>query len=231
MWIAIVPAIVRTEPEPTPNVCDRLERLLPQPRMRRQTEIVVRREIDDRLVVERGVRLLLVVEDAQPAVEVLLLERVELVAQVGERIADASGEYIRGRDFGGESGRLERLRHALELRAGLGSSVSRDAIHSVNSTCRIAAVGTARMAPGMPSSLPPISSATMTATALTPTCRSMTFGTSTWFSSCCCTTKNRSRQQDLLDRHRGGHAIAGIAARIGPTTGIISPIAEISAST
>ena len=87
MWIAIVPAIVRTEPEPTPNVARRLERALAQPRMRRQAEVVVRREVDDRAVVERGVRLLLVFEDAQVAVEALLLQGVELVAQVGQRIS------------------------------------------------------------------------------------------------------------------------------------------------
>src|SRR6187200_926092 len=44
--------------------------------------------------------------------------------------------------------------------------VSRVPIHSVKSTCRMAAVGTARMAPGIPSSLPPISSAVITVTAL-----------------------------------------------------------------
>ena len=42
-----------------------------------------------------------------------------------------------------------------------------------------AAVGTARMAPTMPSSEPPMSSAMITTTALTPTWRSITFGTST----------------------------------------------------
>ena len=42
----------------------------------------------------------------------------------------------------------------------------------------MAAVGTARIAPRMPSSLPPMSSDTMTVTALTPTCRAMIFGTS-----------------------------------------------------
>ena len=76
------------------ELLDRFERLLPQPRVRRQTEIVVRREIDDRAVVERGVGLLLVVEHAQVPIEVLLLERVELVAEVGERVLTHWGEYI-----------------------------------------------------------------------------------------------------------------------------------------
>ena len=44
-------------------------------------------------------------------------------------------------------------------------------------TWRMAADGTARMAPRMPSSEPPISSAMMTVTALTPTCLDMIFGT------------------------------------------------------
>ena len=54
-------------------------------------------------------------------------------------------------------------------------------------------LGTASMAPRMPSSEPPTSSATMTITALTPTWRSMTFGTSRWFSTCCCSRKKTSR--------------------------------------
>ena len=86
MWMAMVPAMVRTEPVPTPNACDRLERLCAQPRVRREPEVVVRREVDDRLVVDGGVRLLLVLEDAQLAVEVLFLQRVELLAEVGERV-------------------------------------------------------------------------------------------------------------------------------------------------
>jgi hypothetical protein len=42
---------------------------------------------------------------------------------------------------------------------------------------RIAAVGTARIAPGMPSRLPPMSSEMITVTGLKPTCRDMIFGT------------------------------------------------------
>ena len=57
---------------------DRLERALAQPRMRRQPEVVVRREVDDLPVVDRRLRLLLVVEDAEMAVEALRFERVEL---------------------------------------------------------------------------------------------------------------------------------------------------------
>ena len=57
--------------------------------------------------------------------------------------------------------------------------------------------------------LPPISSATITVTALTPTCRDMIFGTSMWFSSCCCRKKKISTRSDLLRRHRRGHRDRG----------------------
>jgi hypothetical protein len=43
MWIAIVPAIVRTEPEPTPN--SRSPRSRAECRVRREPEIVVRRQL------------------------------------------------------------------------------------------------------------------------------------------------------------------------------------------
>ena len=65
--------------------------------MRRQSEVVVRREVDDRSMVERRVRLLFVVEDAEAAVEILLLERLELVAQVGQRIGAHPRQYRRRR--------------------------------------------------------------------------------------------------------------------------------------
>ena len=77
-----------------------------------------------------------------------------------------------------------------------------------------------------------MSSATMTVTALTPTCRAMTFGTSTWFSNCCCTTKKTSTSRTRLQRdaRRDGDRRES-PTRIGPTTGISSPTPEISAST
>ncbi len=53
----------------------------------------------------------------------------------------------------------------------------------------MAAVGTARIAPTSPSSDPPINNAMMTSTGLMPTCRDITFGTRTWFSTCCCKKK------------------------------------------
>ena len=42
--------------------------------MRGEAEIVVRRQIDDRLSIERGVRCLLAVEDSQMTIKPLLLE-------------------------------------------------------------------------------------------------------------------------------------------------------------
>ena len=90
----MVPAIVRTEPEPTPSSRDRLERRLAQPRMRRQAEIVVRGEVDDLAVVERARVALLAFEDAEVTIEALLLERVELAGEVVERIGGASAFSI-----------------------------------------------------------------------------------------------------------------------------------------
>ena len=95
----------------------------------------------------------------------------------------------------------------------------------------MAAVGTARIAPTMPSSLPPMSSATITVTALTPTCRAMTFGTRTWFSNCCCRRRRSITNSTVFSEMLEATAIAGIAERIGPTTGISSPMPEISART
>ena len=65
----------------------------------------------------------------------------------------------------------------------------------------------------------------ITITALTPTCRSMTFGTSTWFSNCCCTRKKIATPSASVGDTVKATATAGIAASSGPTIGIISPIA------
>ena len=86
MWIAIVPAIVRTEPEPTPNSSIASSAALAQPRMRRQAEVVVRRQVDAERPSTTRVRPLLVVEHAQLAVEALALEGVELGSEIGQRI-------------------------------------------------------------------------------------------------------------------------------------------------
>ena len=82
----IVPAMVRTEPEPTPYSSSALERVLAQPRVRGEAQVVVRREVDDLPAVERRARRLLGVEDAQGAVEALLFQGLQLLAQVRQRI-------------------------------------------------------------------------------------------------------------------------------------------------
>ncbi len=63
------------------------ERPLPQHRVRRQTEVVVRRQVDDLTVVERALVGLFAVEHAQPPVESLLFQRIELGAEKSEGIA------------------------------------------------------------------------------------------------------------------------------------------------
>ena len=74
MCISMVPAIVRTDPVPTPKRADRFERALAQLGMGGQAEIVVRREVDDRFVIDRRVGLLLAIENPQVAVKLLFLE-------------------------------------------------------------------------------------------------------------------------------------------------------------
>src|SRR5690606_14075124 len=119
-------------------------------------------------------------------------------------------------------GRAPRAAHQLFVASGNASSIR---------TWRIAAVGTARIAPTMPRSEPPMSSETITTTALTPTWRSITFGTRIWFSNCCCATKKTVTPSATAGDTEKATMMAGIAARRGPTTGIISPIAAMSAST
>lgn len=72
----------------------------------------------------------------------------------------------------------------------------------------------------IPSSDPPSSSATMTTTGLTPTCRSMIFGTSRWFSICCCTsqkiaTHNAARGETVSATRRAGTAESSGAITYG----------------
>src|SRR6185503_5713074 len=64
----------------------RLERRLAQLRMRRQTEVVVRGEVDDGALVEGGVSFLLTVEHPQAAVQALRLEGVELLREIAKRV-------------------------------------------------------------------------------------------------------------------------------------------------
>ena len=81
MCSAIVPAIGRTDPVPTPKRRDRLERALAQRRVRGQPEIVVGGEVDDRPAVDRGACRLLAVEHPQRAIDAL-------PAEFGQRLID-----------------------------------------------------------------------------------------------------------------------------------------------
>ena len=69
----------------------RLERALAQARMRGQSQIVVRRKIDDGAVIERRLRFLFVFENAKLAVQPLSFERRQLRREVRERIASHAG--------------------------------------------------------------------------------------------------------------------------------------------
>ena len=86
---------------PDTEAPDRFERALAQLGMGRQAEIVVRRQVDYRCVIERRVGLLLAIENPQVTVKILFLEAIELLAEVGQwvgahrtsirRLAPASG--------------------------------------------------------------------------------------------------------------------------------------------
>ncbi len=67
--------------------------------MRGQSQIIVRREIDDLLAVEGADRRLLVVEHAQLEVRALGLEFVELVGEIGERVGAGCGGHGRPREL------------------------------------------------------------------------------------------------------------------------------------
>ena len=67
-------------------VLDRLQRRGAQFRMSRQAQIVVRRKVHDRPVVDSCVCFLFILENAQIPVELLFLQRVEFLSEVGERV-------------------------------------------------------------------------------------------------------------------------------------------------
>ncbi len=77
----MVPAMVRTAPEPTPIFARSFERGLAQLGMRGQAKIIVGGEIDDFFAVEGADRGLLVFEHAQLEVRALGLEFVELIGE------------------------------------------------------------------------------------------------------------------------------------------------------
>ena len=97
MCSSIVPAMVRTDPEPTPN--RRVaSSAASRSRWRRQPEVVVRRKVDDRTVVDGGVGALVALEHAQTPEQSLRLERVELQTEVGERIVQTGPSVVSRRE-------------------------------------------------------------------------------------------------------------------------------------
>ncbi len=82
----IVPAIVRTEPDADAEASDGLERALAQPRMRRQAQVVVRGEVDDLAVVERGRGALFPFEHSKVPEQPLLPELLDFSRQECEGI-------------------------------------------------------------------------------------------------------------------------------------------------
>jgi hypothetical protein len=83
--MSIVPAIVRTDPDPTPNV-RMASSARSRPRMRGQAEVVVRREVDDLAAVEGGIGFLFAFEHAKAPIQTLLFEGIELGGEVSERV-------------------------------------------------------------------------------------------------------------------------------------------------
>ena len=171
-------------------------------------------------MVERGTGLLLVVEHAQVPIEVLLLERVELVAQKGERVLThgasiSFGSRVRVR--GSKSLiRIVRTSYSSTITHKVSEPatreprpiyfvVSREFRHSVNSTCRMATVGTARIAPGMPSSLPPTSSAVIDRDGADADLSRHHLRHEHVILDLLLHDEEDHDQQDLLQRHRGGY--------------------------
>ena len=74
--------MVRTAPDPTPYLRVGLERRFAQLGMRGQPQVIVRREVDDMLAVDRGLRRLLILQHAQLKVRAFLFEFVHLVGEV-----------------------------------------------------------------------------------------------------------------------------------------------------
>src|SRR3974390_500047 len=69
------------------------QRRLAQLGMRRQPQVVVRRQVDDPFAVERTHRRLLVLEHAQLEVGAALLQVVELVGEVSKRVGASSSRH------------------------------------------------------------------------------------------------------------------------------------------
>ena len=89
----MVPAMVRTAPEPTPNLRVASMAASRSFGVSGQAEIIVGGEVDDLLAVESADGGLLVVEHAQLEVRAFGLEFVELVGEVGERVGAGCGGH------------------------------------------------------------------------------------------------------------------------------------------
>ena len=93
-WIVIVPAIVRTAPEPAPS-CSTAS--MAARRIRGwwvRPEVVVGREADHAPVVDRGDRALGRRHHAQRPVQVALAQRRQLVVEVGEGVRACRGHGV-----------------------------------------------------------------------------------------------------------------------------------------
>ena len=86
----MVPAMVRTAPDPTPKASRRGQRGLNQLGVVGQAQVVVAGQVDDLLAVVVADRRLLVVEDAQLEVGALGAQFVERGGQVGKLGAGAA---------------------------------------------------------------------------------------------------------------------------------------------
>jgi hypothetical protein len=107
MWIFMVPAMVRTAPEPHAELARGFKRGFNQLGVIRQAEIVVAGEVDDLLAVVMADRGLLIVEDAQAEVGAFLLEAIEDIGQIGE---------LRTRRGGSHAGHLKQEEYRVRTR-------------------------------------------------------------------------------------------------------------------
>ena len=78
----MVPAMVRTAPEPTPHFSIASQGARAELGVSGQPQVVVRRKVDDLAAVEARDRKLLGFEHAQFLVELLLAQFVEFVSQI-----------------------------------------------------------------------------------------------------------------------------------------------------
>ena len=85
--MSMVPAMVRTEPVPTPRVRVASSAASRRRGMRGESQVVVRRQVHDGPVVHHRLCLLLAVEHPQAAVEPLGGHRLDFSGQEGQRVS------------------------------------------------------------------------------------------------------------------------------------------------